>query len=79
MSTDKTIIIHLEAMPCEVPVAIRVRQLLKTALRRHRLRCVRIDGDSLGESEKAQPHLSAPMRPLKDPVRGADRETRAIG
>jgi hypothetical protein len=44
-----TIILTLEAMPHEVPVPIRLRQLLKTALRRDRPRCVRIDGDGLDE------------------------------
>jgi hypothetical protein len=43
------LILTLEPLPCSVPVRIRVRQLLKTALRRDRLRCVRVNGDALDE------------------------------
>jgi hypothetical protein len=43
------IVLVLRPMPCNVPVAIRLRQLLKTALRRDRLRCVKVDGDALDD------------------------------
>jgi hypothetical protein len=33
-TTDKTIILHLVPLPCDVPVAVRLRQALKTLLRR---------------------------------------------
>ncbi len=48
MSKPQLILI-LEPLPCSIPVRIRLRQLLKTALRRDRLRCVRIDGDGLDD------------------------------
>jgi hypothetical protein len=50
------IILTLEPIPHEIPVAIRLRQLLKTALRRDRLRCVRIDGDGLDEPHDQLPN-----------------------
>jgi hypothetical protein len=46
-----TVVITLEALPSEIPVAARVRSLLKTALRRDRLRCVRIGGDALADAQ----------------------------
>jgi hypothetical protein len=35
-------VIHLRPLPSDVPEALRIRRLLKTALRVHRLRCVDI-------------------------------------
>ncbi|HEY7311884.1 MAG TPA: hypothetical protein VH643_21145 [Gemmataceae bacterium] len=37
------VLIVFRPLACEVPTAIRVRQLLKTALRRDRLRVVRVE------------------------------------
>lgn len=39
---DELIILALTPSPCEVPVEVRLRQLLKTARRRDRLRCVSV-------------------------------------
>jgi hypothetical protein len=40
------IVITFRALPDrhDVPVGVRVRQLLRTALRRDRLKCVRVEG-----------------------------------
>jgi hypothetical protein len=48
------IILHLRPLPCDVPVAIRLRQLLKTALRRDRLKCVRVEGLPTNEQEETK-------------------------
>jgi hypothetical protein len=39
------IILHLVSVPCEVPVANRLRSVLKRLLRDYGFRCIRIDGD----------------------------------
>jgi hypothetical protein len=51
MSTPKPqIVLHLEALPVEgVPLAVRVRSVLKRLWRDYRFRCVRIDGDALDD------------------------------
>jgi hypothetical protein len=78
MSTGRTIILHLAPLPCDVPVVVRVRQALKTLPRRDRLRCVRIDGDGLGESEKASaPSVGADAAPERTCATGG-REKRTI-
>jgi hypothetical protein len=43
---DPDIILTFRPLPDaeDVPVGVRVRQLLRTALRRDRLRCVRVEG-----------------------------------
>jgi hypothetical protein len=44
------IVLHLEALPVEgVPLAIRVRAILKRLLRDYRFRCRRIEGDALDD------------------------------
>ena len=40
MPDPDLIVLVLKPLPDDVPVAVRVRALLKTALRRDRLRCV---------------------------------------
>ena len=44
------ILLTLEPLPSHVPVALRLRQLLKPALRRDRLKCVHVEGDALDEA-----------------------------
>jgi hypothetical protein len=51
-----------EPLPCEAPPAVRIRRLLKYALRSQRLKCVRITGEAdvqtsapLGPSAEEQP------------------------
>lgn len=39
---DEPIVLVLTPAPCDVPVNVRLRQLLKTAGRRDRLRCVSV-------------------------------------
>jgi hypothetical protein len=79
MSTDKTIVLTLTPLPCDVPVAVRVRQALKTLFRRGRLKCVRIDGDALGEGETASaPSAGADAAPER-PCATGGRDTRTIG
>jgi hypothetical protein len=43
---DPDIVLTFRPLPDaeDVPVGVRVRQLIKTALRRDRLRCVRVEG-----------------------------------
>jgi hypothetical protein len=44
------IVLHLEPLPVEgVSVAVRLRQALKTLVRRDRFRCVKVEGDGLDE------------------------------
>lgn len=43
-----------EPLPDEVPVAVRMRLLLKTALRRLRLKCVGISGERTGTDGPSQ-------------------------
>lgn len=52
MNDSQQIVITLEPMPDTVPVANRLRALLKTALRRDRLRCVKVDWP---EPERPEP------------------------
>jgi hypothetical protein len=51
MATPKPkIVLTFEALASAVPLANRVRMLLKTALRRDGLKCVKIDGDAFSGS-----------------------------
>jgi hypothetical protein len=42
-------ILTLESVPCDVPLASRLRSVLKRLLRTYGFRCTRIDGDALDE------------------------------
>jgi hypothetical protein len=56
MTTSKhpQTVLHLEALPVEgVPLAIRVRSILKRLLRDYRFRCTRIEGDALDDKPAA--------------------------
>jgi hypothetical protein len=48
---DKTVILTLVPLKSDVPLANRVRSLLKRALRDYRLRCTHIGGDALTEEK----------------------------
>jgi hypothetical protein len=55
------IVLTLEPLPVEgVPVAVRLRQALKTLLRRDRLKCVKVEGDGLDEPSEAGAEGRAP-------------------
>jgi hypothetical protein len=43
----RPIVLHLVSAPCVVPVANRLRSVLKRLLRQYGFRCIRIDGDGL--------------------------------
>jgi hypothetical protein len=45
MADRERITLVFEPLPCEAPAAVRIRHLLKYALRSQRLKCVRITGD----------------------------------
>lgn len=55
------IVLRLRPLPDTVPVAVRLRALLKTALRRDRLRCVGLSG---------APAASPGEKPLKGNTSG---------
>jgi hypothetical protein len=64
MSTDKTIILTLTPLPCGVPISLRIRQALKTLLRRDRFRCTKVEGDGLAEPQTADGPAAASAPPV---------------
>jgi len=62
--TDKPrIILHLQSVPCDVPIVNRLRSVLKRLLRDYGFRCTRIDGDPLDDAETAEPSSSTTEAP----------------
>jgi hypothetical protein len=58
--------LHLQPLPCGVPVAVRLRQVLKTLLRRDRLPCLRIEGRTLDDPQAdSEPTPPWPRRCLR--------------
>jgi hypothetical protein len=52
------VLLELEALPDPAPVAVRLRNLLKTALRRDRLRCVSATPGGAGVPPREQRHAA---------------------
>ncbi len=74
------IILHLVPLPDDgVPVAIRQRMLLKYALRGLRLRCTRIDGDTLAEPKEKTHAPIQTSHSMATLARPADKEVHADG
>ncbi len=69
------IVLHLEALPVEnVPLAIRVRSILKRLLRDYRFRCTRVAGDGLDDPEPTAGVSEVPSAPHAQA--GATREAK---